>query len=96
MPPSIGEEAFYEVPRDIDVYVPKGAIPTYSEADGWNEFTNYREIEEFDNIEDLEADNCNASAEYFTLQGQRVSADRATSGVYIVRRGNKITKTYIR
>ncbi len=96
VPPSIEEEAFNKVPRDIEVYVPKGTMPTYSAAEGWREFTNYHEIEGLDSIEDLEADKCNASAEYFTLQGQRVSADRVTSGVYIVRRGDRITKTYIR
>ncbi len=96
VPPSIEEEAFNKVPRDIEVYVPKGAISTYSAAEGWSEFTNYHEIEGLDNIDDLETDKCNASAEYFTLQGQRVSSDRVTSGVYIVRHGDRITKTYIR
>ncbi len=96
VPPSVRESTFYDVPRDIDVYVPKGTIPTYSAAEVWSEFTNYHEIEGLDSIEDLEADNCNASAEYFTLQGQRVSADHVTTGVYIVRSGDKITKTYIR
>ena len=96
VPPSVREYTFQNVPRDIDVYVPKGAIPTYSEAEVWNEFTNYHEIEGLDSIEDLEADNRNASAEYFTLQGQHVSADHVTTGVYIVRSGYKITKSYIR
>jgi len=95
VPPSVEEETFEDVPRDIAVYVPKGTMQTYSAAEEWNEFTNYREIEEQDSIGEIEANNGNVSA-YYTLQGQRISADRVTSGVYIIRHGDKITKTYIR
>lgn len=43
----------------------------------------------------LTTDN-NAVAEYYNLQGIRVSADSLTPGLYIVRQGNKTSKTIVR
>lgn len=37
-----------------------------------------------------------AAAEYFTLQGTRVAADSLTPGLYIVRRGNKVSKILVK
>ena len=44
-PPVLGNDVFDNVPKDIPVYVPIGTIGAYQNADGWNEFTNYQEIE---------------------------------------------------
>ena len=47
-PPALVEGGFayfYEVNRDIPVYVPKASIPAYQAADGWKEFTNYHALE---------------------------------------------------
>ena len=44
-PPTVGYNAFGYVPKSIPVYVPVGTIPAYQAAPGWNEFTNYQEIE---------------------------------------------------
>ncbi len=40
--------------------------------------------------------NADTPAEYFTLQGIRVDSRQLTPGVYVVRRGNSVTKTVIR
>ena len=39
-PPTLGENAFYDVPKTIPVIVPCGSIEDYQAASGWNEFTN--------------------------------------------------------
>lgn len=40
VPPTLGEEAFNGVPKDIPVNVPCGTRSAYLAADGWSEFTN--------------------------------------------------------
>lgn len=44
---------------------------------------------------DAEADNADAPAEYYTISGVRVSGDPAP-GIYVVRRGNKVTKEVVK
>lgn len=45
-------------------------------------------------INDVDAEDTSASAEYFTLSGLRV--ERPSEGLYIVKRGEKVTKEYLR
>ena len=40
VPPTLGEYTFYEVPKDIPVYVPCQSLEAYQTATWWNEFTN--------------------------------------------------------
>ena len=42
-PPTIGEEAFYEVSRGVEIKVPCGSINSYKTAEYWSEFVNYVE-----------------------------------------------------
>lgn len=42
------------------------------------------------------ADDANAVAEYFNIQGQRVAADNLTPGLYIVRKGGKTSKILVK
>ena len=44
-PSALGNYVFYNVNKTIPVYVPVGTMATYQAASGWNEFTNYQEIE---------------------------------------------------
>lgn len=44
---------------------------------------------------DAEADNADATAEYYTISGVRVNGDLAP-GIYVVRRGNKVTKEVVK
>ncbi|MCM1071403.1 MAG: DUF4960 domain-containing protein [[Clostridium] fimetarium] len=47
-------------------------------------------------IDSVADENADAPAEYFTLQGVRVSADALTPGLYIKRQGNKATKVVVK
>lgn len=44
---------------------------------------------------DAEAENADAPAEYYTISGVRVNGDLAP-GIYVVRRGNKVTKEVVK
>ena len=44
-PPQLVYDCFGMVPLDIPVYVPYGSLAAYQSADGWNEFTNYHEMD---------------------------------------------------
>ena len=43
-PQTIEKDAFSDVPKDVVVYIPKGSLNKYSEAEGWNYFTDFREM----------------------------------------------------
>lgn len=51
-------------------------------------------LTEASGVEDVTVDNSNLPAAYFDLQGRKV--DNPTTGLYIVRRGDKVTKEYIK
>ncbi len=40
-PPTIGGQAFQDVDKSIPVYVRSGSIDLFTNAEGWNEFTNF-------------------------------------------------------
>ena len=43
-----------------------------------------------------DSDSFDGVPEYYTIQGIRVNADQLTPGLYIVRRGQSVTKEIIR
>lgn len=45
-PPHLSWEAFFNVPKDIPVYIPSGTKEDYQNANGWSEFTYYYELGE--------------------------------------------------
>lgn len=47
-------------------------------------------------IEDIDTDDADAPAEYFNLNGVRVDADNMAPGVYICRKGSKVSKILVR
>lgn len=47
-------------------------------------------------VEAIESDDVNAPAEYFTIQGYKVNGNNLASGFYIVRKGNKVSKIYVK
>lgn len=51
-------------------------------------------LTEASGVEDVAADSNNAPAEYFDLQGRKV--DNPKTGLYIVRRGNEVSKEYVK
>ena len=40
VPPTLGTDAFYNVPKNIPVYVPCGKVAAYQSAKGWKAFAN--------------------------------------------------------
>lgn len=71
-----------------------------AQVDTGNEFVNKDlEIEltsdNLSGISEAEIEGVDAPAEYFNLQGLRVEGE-ITPGVYIVRRGDKVTKEYVK
>lgn len=63
----------------------------YRNAYCWSDFYTPDAITEV-NEDILDTD---AAPVYYTLQGVNVAADHLTPGIYIVRRGHKVTKTFI-
>ena len=41
-PPALDNNVFYEVSKDIPVYVPCSSLDDYQSAEGWSDFTNYQ------------------------------------------------------
>lgn len=47
-------------------------------------------------IEGIESDDNDAPAEYFNLQGVRVNGDNLSKGIYIIRKGSKTSKIFVK
>ena len=47
-PQRVNSQVFYRVPSDAVVYIPKGSYMTYMLADGWTQFSDFREMGAFD------------------------------------------------
>lgn len=92
------EGAEYTAVENGEIELPTGAgtIQFYShDGEKFSQPTTYSYNIALDTtgIEGVEVEN-GAAAEYFNLQGVRVA--NPTEGLYIVRRGNTVTKQYIR
>ncbi len=75
------------------------ATISYTVVDGYGcPHIEYCEVTVTDlsGIEDIEADDCNAPAEYYNLNGVRVNADNLTPGLYIKRQSGKATKVLVK
>lgn len=64
----------------------------YKNANCWQDFYRLDPT----GIADVETDAANAVAQYYTMQGCPVSASDLYPGIYIVKKGNKVSKTIIR
>ncbi len=47
-------------------------------------------------VEDIVSDAVEAAPEYFSIDGKQISAKELTPGLYVVRRGSKVTKEVIK
>ncbi len=75
------------------------ATISYTVVDGYGcPHIEYCEVTVTDlsGIEDIEADDCNAPAEYYNLNGVRVNADNLTPGLYIKRQSGKAAKVLVK
>lgn len=97
-PPTIdGEDTFgYTTYNEAILYVPEEAFYDYKAAQYWNRFSNM----EVSGIEDIVWDEIemNAPIEIFDINGRKIQGDLSSlsSGVYIVKQGQKIKKMLVR
>lgn len=104
LPPVAGADAFKYIRKNefVDyepatLYVPTGASEAYRRAPVWMEFVNIIEMEGLgeNGVDDIIVDEDNDIAPiYYNLQGARV--DNPTAGLYIVKKGDKTSKQYIK
>lgn len=79
-------------PGKCTLHVPAGAKEAYAETPYWNGFGTI--VEEGAGVEDVTADETtHCETEYFNLEGIRVT--NPTTGIYLCRKGNRISKVAI-
>lgn len=76
------------------LYVPAAGIEDYKAAQGWKDFTNIEALNS-SGIEKAEADEDEQPEVYYNLQGVKV-ANPATGAVYVVKRGSKVNKVFVK
>ena len=74
------------------LYVPDESVEAYKNADGWKQFSEILPLSSA--VKEITVDETEAPAEYYNLQGQRLS--RPASGLMLMRRGSKVTKEVVR
>lgn len=77
-----------EQAKSVKVIVPEGSIDSYKAVDGWAEIADITV-----GIDEIVADETDREAEYFNLNGMKVA--NPSSGIFIKRLGNKITKVVL-
>lgn len=92
--PAISDKVFPNA-KYARLYYPTGLtdaqIDAYENGTGWKEFN--RKIST--GVESVTMETTDAPAEYFTISGVRISATDLTPGLYVVRRGGKVTKQIV-
>lgn len=93
-PPSCGSSVF-DTSTTANAYliVPQENVSMYEIYPTWKDFTNIIG-KDLSGVEDMLVDDNNAPAEYYNLNGVRVQYPK--NGVYIKRKGNKITKVVVK
>lgn len=75
------------------LYVPKASVEDYKASPVWGVFTTI--LPKDSAVETVEVED-NAPAEYYNLNGVKVDAENATPGIYVVRKGNKVSKVVVK
>lgn len=91
-PPSTRAGAFSDFAATCTLAVPEASIPAYKAAPGWSEFANV--IILTNAVGSLETEE--GPAEYFDLNGLRVSEENLAPGIYVRIRGGKATKVLVK
>ena len=84
-------ELVYDEPEGEDEEEP-GATMTQTMKSEMSDYVNAASS----SVSDIAVENSDSAVSYFNLQGQPVSAGNLTPGLYIVRKGNNVSKEYIR
>lgn len=96
VPPVAMESAFDHTTLDnAHLIVPAASLAAYSSANVWKDFLTIRAIGSTA-VEAIDDDNSNEPTKYFTLSGIPVSAEMLSPGIYICKKGNKVSKTVIK
>lgn len=82
-PPTCYGSCFYEVPKDIPLYVPEGSVASYKGADEWKDFNNIQEIGGGTGIETANSQEAKAKSQKILRNGQ----------IFILRDGKVYTVT---
>jgi len=94
-PPETDDSAFfskfddYGAPKDAIVYVPEGSKEAYSQAKGWNYFSDFREMTS--NVDELSSDSDAHPKDIYNMHGTLVKANASQAdidvldpGIYII------------
>ena len=73
--------------------VPAGSLDAYKEAESWKKFVNITAQSSAIGEIGADIDDSDAAPVYYNMNGIRV--DNAAPGLYIVKRGTKVTKEYV-
>ena len=89
-PPQADRQAFKGIPGDAVLYVPVGTKETYSQARGWDSFTDIREMT-FTGVSELMVGQKAGTADVYNMQGMLIKAkasqeeiDALAPGLYII------------
>ena len=94
--PSIYASTFTAATENsANLYVPKGSLQTYSEADYWKKFVNIIEFETSSIEQSLvKCADSNLAVEFYDLNGRRVA--EPSTGVYLRRQGTSVSKVLVK
>lgn len=100
VPPALtsvdGYDSFARIPSSATLVVPEGSVESYAAAPGWKDFQSIDtdRVTSIDEISDNRNEFDGNNVEIFTLQGLKVNGrtDTLNSGLYIIRKGDKILK----
>lgn len=81
LPPVLGYNAFYRNSNDIPVFVPCGSVDAYQNAEGWNEFTNYQELNCWTPVDGQYEDNLALTA-VIEIEGVEQASDMLELGAF--------------
>lgn len=101
-PQTVEADSFSGVPEDAVVYIPAGSFNKYFVAEGWTQFTDFREMTS--GIDDVLTDvDDDAPVDAYDLQGMSVlhnasaaELESLPAGLYIVRQGNNVRKIAVK
>ena len=75
VPPTLETDAFYNVPKNIPVYVRCGTVSAYQSAEGWKDFTNIQGAVEYSIAVGVNDSIMGTSqVDYITCEGAQITA----------------------
>lgn len=92
-PPALAWYVFDGTPKNAVIYVPKGTVDTYANTEGWNYFSDFREIGSV-GVGSVETEE--AAETWYDLHGRRHSGSHPTPGIYLKRQGDTLTKVLVK